>query len=383
MESNLSSQTDPSLTSAVLTISDAGLKVGQLEEEYIPFSKAAQVIRPRQERWKEDRSISASSHHHSASSNRLPSSAAQEMFDPRNEATSSSSTTVQDDDHSSNYASDNSSSTPNASDQDIGPVSQRELLMSMGIPILPLELSKTNVGSFVEKSAQARAIRQASTVTHLHRSAHPAVAPIHTLRPDAVLRADPQDRVRDYILDMNAQWTETRDATIAAPLLAELRDHEAQLRQAHQAAQVAQLHSKVAADKAWLLKKLYLRSRGWLAARMSRREAKRRGASVRARLNRQYVAQQLAHRKDIVEALFASAVLEMSSGDKGCGRMLRDAYSSYLSENAGRIVLPVRAELDAVEDGEAARAPRWLASRSQVIDRGDGRQEAFIVRYFC
>lgn len=235
-----------------------------------------------------------------------------------------------------------------------------------------------------------------STITHLHRTNIPNLCPIYTLHPDASFRADPHRRLRDHVRALNNHWTQTRDITLAAPFQLEWRAHESQLDADRKIAYVAHLRRQVKADNSkWFSpRKVYLRAKDWLVSRQQRESEARSREKLSARLNGQYVEAQLAQRRVLVEAQLSAAALEMYSGDRVCGRFLRDAWLRYLCEDAGRVFLPVRAEVPDVGiirsawgrveedvDDEEDRVPRWLEAGYQDIDYGDGR-ERFIVRFF-
>lgn len=247
----------------------------------------------------------------------------------------------------------------------------------------PAERVGTNMASLAPQSAQTSSINRASsTVTQINRSSISAAFPIHTLKPDAAFRANPHGCVREHILFLNEQWTATRDINLAAPLRAEWRDCERSLAEARKAAHAAHLHREVKADKAWLPRKLYLRASDWLFVRRQQQVEEHKRAALRTRLDARYVAQQLEQRKVVAEAQLSSAALETNSGDRFWGQFLHHAYWTYLSEDAGRIFLPIRAEVDIAGDGRASRAPRWLEPRYQRIDCGDGKEVNLIVRFF-
>ncbi|KAJ4419180.1 hypothetical protein N0V82_005087 [Gnomoniopsis sp. IMI 355080] len=236
-----------------------------------------------------------------------------------------------------------------------------------------------------------------SIITRLNRSSVPDPCPIFTIHPDAAFRADPHRRVRDHVLNLTNHWTQTRDTTLAAPFQADWHDHEAQLEADRHTAYVAHLRRQVKADKSrsssskWLLsppRRIYLRAKDWLASRKQRGNEARSREVLSARLRDGYVEAQLALRRVLMEAQLSAAALEMYSGDGACGQFLMDTWLWYLREDAGRVFLPVRAEVPGIGIGarlageEEDGVPRWLEARYQDIDCGNGR-ERFIVRFFC
>lgn len=398
------------------------------EGEYVPLTKMAKFLRPRENSFNEE-AVRLISEHGSTHSTLL-SSAVQHSLDSTGanivaalqdedyssiyesdegsadptstvRLTMPNGTNIQDDDSSSFYESDDGSADQVGATQvndGLGP--QSALLSPLGVSVLPAQLDATNIAAFARQSAQTRAAigRTTSTVKHIHRSHDHSVAAIHTLKPDAAFRADPHGQIREHILALSAQWTETRDTILAAPFQEAWWDHESQLRDAAKAAHTTRLRRQVKADKStWLLpRKLYVRAADWFAARKQRKVEERRRAAVWGGLNEQYIGQQLAQRRVVIEAQLSSAALEMHSGngedEKEWGRFLRNAYLRYLSEDAGRIFLPIRAEVDValpMEGGGSGGggaldcAPCWLGNGYQVIDSGNGEEGAFILRAFC
>lgn len=179
--------------------------------------------------------------------------------------------------------------------------------------------------------------RTSSTVTHIYHSSTAPSFHVHTLKPDETFRANPHGRLRDHIHSLNEQWAKARDTILAAPFQAEWWAFEHYLSEARKAAHTAHLRCQAEADKAWLLRKLYLRAIDYYAMQRQRKVEERSGAELRRRLDERYLAQQLEQRKIVAEAQLSSAALEMSSGDRLCGRFLRYSYFNYLSEDAGRI----------------------------------------------